>query len=76
MTRDTFAVSTAVMLISSDLFSRLHGFDSELSSQGEDVDLCWRARMAGARVVSVGEAESTPPRAVHSTRTAHSARTA
>ena len=56
--RDVFAVSTAVMLIDRDLFVRLGGCDPELRFQGEDVDLCWRARMAGAHIITAGDARA------------------
>lgn len=54
--RDAFAVSSATMLIKGDLFVRLRGFDPAMSFRGENVDLCWRAQMSGARVVAVGDA--------------------
>ena len=54
--RDSFAVPSAVMLIRRDLFVRLGGFDAGMTFRGEDVDFCWRAQMAGARVMFVGEA--------------------
>jgi hypothetical protein len=38
------------MLVRSDLFAALGGFDVELEGVGEDVDFCWRAQLAGARV--------------------------
>ena len=53
---DVFAVPSAAMLIRTELFVRLGGFDSGMSFRGEDVDLCWRAQMAGARVVFAGGA--------------------
>ena len=49
--RDVFAVTTACMLIRSDLFSALGGFDAVMGDHGADVDLCWRAQVAGARVL-------------------------
>ena len=54
--RDAFAVSSAAMLIRGDLFARLGGFDPAMAFKGEEVDLCWRAQMAGARVVTAGNA--------------------
>ncbi len=53
---DVFAVPSAVLLIRRDLFARLGGFDGGMTFRGEDVDLCWRAQMAGARVMFVGGA--------------------
>ncbi len=49
--KDVFAVSSTCLLVRSDLFSELGGFDSEMGDHGADVDLCWRAQVAGARVV-------------------------
>jgi GT2 family glycosyltransferase len=54
--RDVFAVSGACMLVRADLFKSLGGFSAVLGSEGEDVDLCWRAQIAGARVVVNPEA--------------------
>src|SRR4051794_18799124 len=49
--RDVFAVSSACMLVRADLFTSVGGFSAVLGNAGEDVDLCWRAQIAGARVV-------------------------
>ena len=49
--RDVFAVSSACMLVRADLFAELGGFDPAMDDYGADVDLCWRAQVAGARVV-------------------------
>src|SRR5206468_9283138 len=49
--RDVFFVSHAVMLVRSDLFRVLGGFDPDTAPGSDDVDLCWRARLAGARVL-------------------------
>lgn len=48
--RDVFAVPGCCTLVRADLFRELGGFDEEMSFHGEDVDLCWRAQLAGARV--------------------------
>ena len=53
---DVFALPSAVLLIRRELFVRLGGFDGGMTFRGEDVDLCWRAQMAGARVMFVGGA--------------------
>ena len=55
---DVFALPSAVLLVRWDLFARLGGFDGGMTFRGEDVDLCWRAQMAGARVMFVGSAEA------------------
>jgi GT2 family glycosyltransferase len=57
--RDVFYVTTAVMLVRTDLFEVLQGFDPETFPGAEDLDLCWRARLAGARVLVVPDARAT-----------------
>ncbi len=49
--RDVFFVSNAAMLVRTDLFHELSGFDPATFPGADDVDLCWRARLAGARVI-------------------------
>jgi len=49
--REVFAVPGGCMLVRADLFRALGGFDPDIDLFGEDVDLCWRAQVAGARVV-------------------------
>ena len=56
--RDVFYVSSAAMLIRFDLFAELEGFDPRVSPGGEDLDLCWRARLAGARVLVAPDARA------------------
>ena len=46
-----FGVSSACMLIRSDLFFALGQFSTEIASHGEDLDICWRAHLAHAQVV-------------------------
>jgi GT2 family glycosyltransferase len=48
--RNVFAVSSACMLVRADLFGAIGGFSTEIPFFGEDVDLCWRAHIAGASV--------------------------
>lgn len=50
---DVFAVNTAGMLIRRDVWDALSGFDPALPAGAEDLDLCWRNRLAGHRVVVV-----------------------
>ncbi len=54
--RDVFYVSSAAMLVRADLFRELDGFDPETFPGSEDLDLCWRARLAGARVMVAPDA--------------------
>lgn len=49
--REVFAVPGGCMLVRADLFAELDGFDPAISYLGEDLDLCWRAKVAGARVL-------------------------
>ncbi|QYG93955.1 glycosyltransferase family 2 protein [Iamia sp. SCSIO 61187] len=54
--RDVFYVAGGVMLVRADLFATLGGFDPGMTFHGEDVDLCWRAHVVGARVLVVPSA--------------------
>lgn len=54
--QDVFAVPSACFLVRTDLFQALGGFDPAMTYRVEDVDLCWRVQVAGARVVVVPDA--------------------
>lgn len=54
---DTFAVNSAGMLVRRDIWEHLKGFDRALPGTGDDVDFCWRNRLAGHRVVVVPSAK-------------------
>jgi GT2 family glycosyltransferase len=54
---DTFAVNSAGMLVRRDVWEQLGGFDPALPGSGDDVDFCWRNRLAGHRVVVVPAAK-------------------
>ena len=45
-----FGVASSCFLIRRDLFTALHGFSGQISFLGEDLDLCWRANLATAKV--------------------------
>jgi len=49
--RDVFYVPGGAMLVRADLFNTLGGFDPGVDFIGEDLDFCWRAHVAGARVL-------------------------
>ncbi|MCU1358479.1 MAG: hypothetical protein JWM89_3897 [Acidimicrobiales bacterium] len=49
--RDVFVVPGACTVVRADLFAELGGFDSAIVGLGDDVDLCWRAHVVGARVL-------------------------
>ncbi len=54
--RDVFYVSSTAVLVRADLFAELGGFDPEAFPGSEDLDLCWRAHLLGARIVVAPEA--------------------
>jgi hypothetical protein len=56
--RDVFVAPGGVQLIRADLFAALGGFDPAIKIMGEDLDLCWRAHAAGARVLAVPSAKA------------------
>ncbi len=49
--RDVFSIPGACTLIRADLFTSIGGFDEGIDYLIDDVSLCWRAHVAGARVV-------------------------
>jgi len=53
---DVFAVPSAAVLIRRALFDAIGGFDPVMTRWGEDVDICWRAQLAGARVIVAPDA--------------------
>src|SRR5699024_7355498 len=53
----TFAVSLPGMLIKTDVWVDLEGFDALTPELAQTVDVCWRARLAGHRVAVVPPAE-------------------
>lgn len=61
--RDVFYVPSAVMLVRADLFGVLGGFDAATFPGAEDLDLCWRARLLGGRVLVVPDARAAHRRA-------------
>jgi GT2 family glycosyltransferase len=56
--RDVFLIPGGCTLVRADLFGTLGGFDPGIPLVGEDLDLCWRAQVAGARVVVVPAARA------------------
>ncbi len=51
--REVFVAPGGAMLVRADLFRAVGGFNATIDQFGEDLDLSWRARVAGARVVVV-----------------------
>jgi GT2 family glycosyltransferase len=56
ISRDVFVAPGGVTLVRADLFATLGGFDPAIVAMGEDLDLCWRAQVAGSRVVVAASA--------------------
>ena len=54
--RDCLAVSSAGMLVRSDVWDRTGGFDPGMALFSEDIDLCWRVHAAGYRVRVITDA--------------------
>ncbi|MEY2402887.1 MAG: hypothetical protein QOD38_438, partial [Acidimicrobiaceae bacterium] len=50
--RDVFCAPGGCTLVRTDLFEVLRGFDAGIGMLGEDLDLSWRAQVAGARVIA------------------------
>ncbi|NNN00954.1 MAG: glycosyltransferase family 2 protein [Acidimicrobiaceae bacterium] len=55
--RDVFVAPGGVTLVRTDLFRTLRGFDPVIPVLGEDLDLCWRAQIAGARIIVAPQAK-------------------
>jgi GT2 family glycosyltransferase len=47
---EVFYVTSTCMLIRQEVFKRLRGWDARMRAFSEDLDLCWRARVAGYTV--------------------------
>src|SRR5580704_3589054 len=54
--RDVFVAPGGCILIRSDLWHELEGFDAGIVAMGEDLDLSWRSQVAGSRVVVAPDA--------------------
>jgi GT2 family glycosyltransferase len=54
--RDVFCAPGGCTLVRADLFATLGGYDPGIDLHGEDLNLSWRAQVAGARVVVAPEA--------------------
>ena len=67
-TKEVLAVSTAAMLVRRAAFEELGGLDPNLALFRDDVDLGWRARVAGFSAVCVGAASAFHAQAAASER--------
>lgn len=56
---ESFAACAAAMMIRRDWFEKLGGFDERFFCYGEDVDLCFRLRLAGGRIWQSNRARVT-----------------
>ena len=54
---DVLGVSSSGMLVRRDVFAALGGFEPAFAPHADDLDLCWRAHLAGHRVVVVPAAQ-------------------
>src|SRR3984957_16928499 len=54
--RDVFLAPGGCTLVRADLFAELGGLDPDFFVMGEDLALCWRAQIAGARVLVAPQA--------------------
>ncbi|MGH9045020.1 MAG: glycosyltransferase [Acidimicrobiales bacterium] len=55
--REVFVAPGGFTLLRADLIEALGGLDGAIEAMAEDLDLCWRAQVAGARVVVAPEAK-------------------
>jgi GT2 family glycosyltransferase len=56
--REVFVAPSGAVLVRTDLWRALGGFNPGAGRPGEDLDLCWRAQLAGARVVVAPQARA------------------
>jgi GT2 family glycosyltransferase len=54
--RDVASVSGAALMVRADVFAQIGGFEPGYFMYHDDVDVCWRARLAGWRVRFVPDA--------------------
>ncbi len=54
--RDVFIAPGGFTLVRADLFDELGGYDPTIVAMGEDLDLCWRAQVVGARIIVAPDA--------------------
>ncbi|MCD7778027.1 MAG: glycosyltransferase family 2 protein [Clostridiales bacterium] len=54
-TSEVECVSGAFMLMPKEVFRETKGFDEEIFMHGEDIDLCYRIRLTGRKIVYLGD---------------------
>lgn len=55
--REIFWASGACLFVRSDLFFDVHGFDEGFFAHMEEIDLCWRFKRMGYKVMSIPESK-------------------
>jgi riboflavin kinase/FMN adenylyltransferase len=50
-TQEVFWATGAALFIRSELFHRIGGFDADYFAHAEEIDLCWRLKRAGYKVI-------------------------
>ena len=58
-TTEVDAVSGACLMVRRSVVDTIHGFDEEYYLYGEDMDFCWRTKLAGWKVIYHPEAKLT-----------------
>lgn len=53
--QEIFWATGAAMMVRADLFHALGGFDADYFAHAEEIDLCWRFKKSGYKVVAVPE---------------------
>jgi len=56
-TTEVFWTSGAAMVMRKKLFDGIGGFDADFFAHQEEIDLCWRIKRAGYKVMAVGESQ-------------------
>ncbi len=56
-TEEIFWASGAALFIRADLFKRFKGFDADFFAHMEEIDLCWRLKRAGYKIMVVPESK-------------------
>lgn len=56
-TRKIFWATGACMMVRTELFKKLGGFDDDFFAHMEEIDLCWRIQNAGYDVTCIGSSE-------------------
>jgi riboflavin kinase/FMN adenylyltransferase len=55
--KEVFWCSGAAMVMRKDLFTKFGGFDTDFFAHQEEIDLCWRIKKAGYKVMACGQSQ-------------------